>query len=133
MDIRDIKTWNIYFAPKCRLTRPPKDKFVVVAYIDVDVIYGFFINSKINPFITENNLEMCESIITQSDHSFLDYDSHVDCHEIYRFDADDLENHLSKVSENIKEEILKAVKACPTLEIKHQKRIFRTAGRSLND
>jgi hypothetical protein len=126
------KLWHIYLAENCFHTDPPKDKYVVISHID-ESIMGFLINSKITPWLSRHpNLVVCEAVITAQGHSFLKYNSFVDCQKIYPFYDWELTRHVGEVSPNAKLSILQALSVCPTLERKYKTAILSRDGHLLD-
>jgi hypothetical protein len=87
-----INYWEVYYVVNCQHTKPqPKNKYVIIACFDDNIPMGFLINSKINEFIKKRaDLMKCEVEILQQDHSFLSYNSYVDCRDIFAFSQSDL-------------------------------------------
>ena len=117
--------WEIFYIQSCRYAKPnPKDKFVLIAYID-PFSHGFFINSSINNYIVKRPyLLSCEAKILSSQHHFLNHDSYVDCREIFRFDDSELTNTRGVLSADGQAEVINAVASCPVLEQIHKNRIL---------
>ena len=120
------KRWEIFYVQSCRHTKPnPKDKFVLIAYIDPSP-YGFLINSKVNRYL-ENRpyLLCCEAEIIAFEHEFLKYNSYVDCTAAFSFNDGELVNSRGFLSAAGQAEVIKAVGLCPVLERIHKKRILK--------
>ena len=83
--------WCIYFVKNCRHARPsPKSKLVAVVCRDSKAM-GFLINSTIHPFIQKRSeLLACQADIEAASHACLDYDSYVDCIDLYEFEDAEL-------------------------------------------
>ena len=78
---------------------------------------GFFINKDINPFIKKNpHLLVCQIVIKASEHKCLDYDSYVNCAQLFPFDAAELSEIKDPVSDQAKTKIHKAVALSSTVE-----------------
>jgi len=118
--------WEIFYVRSCRHTKPsPKDKFVLIAYIDPSP-YGFLINSKINNYIQNRDyLLCCEAEIIASEHDFLNYNSYVDCTAAFPFNAGELISSRGFLSDAGQAEVIKAVGLCPVLERIHKNRILQ--------
>jgi hypothetical protein len=116
--------WEIFYLQPCRHTLPqPKDKFLVIVYID-PLPHGFLVNSRINAFIANRSyLLCCEASILQAQHRFLKYDSYIDCRDIFSFDRSELVNSKGFLSDTAQAEVIKAVQLCPVLETIHKNRI----------
>jgi hypothetical protein len=121
-----IAPWHVYFVAHCRHAKPqPKDKFVVIMCIDSDPC-GFFVNSKINQYIYNNAyLLPCEVKLSSTYHSFLAYDSWLDCRDIYRFYQTELTQYRGIVHQSARQDILSGVKNCKVLA-KRYKRLIAT-------
>lgn len=118
-----VKQWEAFFVPLCRHSKPKKNKLIIIAYLSPSP-HGFFINSKINNFIKKQPaLLPCEAQILVSQHNFLEYDSFVDCHEIFSFDSSELTRSRGIISVDAQQAILDAVDACSVLEEIHKIRI----------
>jgi len=119
-----VSKWEIFYAKSCRYAKPnPKDKFVLIVYIDPSP-HGFFINSKINNYIANRDyLLSCEAIIFSTQHSFLVRDSYVDCREIFSFNNYELTDLRGLLSFDAQKSVLNAVASCPVLERIHKNRI----------
>ncbi|NEP57941.1 MAG: hypothetical protein F6K31_13115 [Symploca sp. SIO2G7] len=120
-----VAKWDVFFLHNCRYTQPsPKNKLIVIAYIEPSP-HGFLINSKINDYLKNNpRLLPCEALISSSQHSFLKYDSYVDCRDIFAFLEGELVNPRGSISEKAKQTIITAARHCPVLENIHKKRIL---------
>jgi len=65
----------------CSFTTPPKNKFIILVYIDEGMGF-FFINHKINAFkMNKPELLRTQIPILKINHDFLDADSYIDCCE----------------------------------------------------
>jgi len=120
-----IEQWQVYHVQNCRHAKPaPKDKFVVVACLDNSVPYGFFINSLIGNYIQKRPLLLvCEARILQAEHSFLAYDSWVDCTGIYAYTVSELQNYRGTLSPNGVQVVMNSVAKCSTLTRRYKRMI----------
>lgn len=118
--------WEIFYVQSCRHTKPdPKDKFVLITYIDPS-FYGFLINSKINNYIQNRDyLLCCEAEIIASEHKFLKHNSYVDCTAAFPFNADELISSRGFLSDAGRAKVINAVGLCPVLEQIHKNRILK--------
>lgn len=118
--------WEIFYVQSCRHTKPdPKDKFVLIAYINPS-FYGFLINSKVNKYLKNRPyLLCCEAEIIASEHNFLDYNSYVDCTAGFTFNASELISSRGFLSDAGQAEVIQAVGLCPVLESIHKNRILK--------
>jgi len=118
-------TWCIYHVKNCSHTRPsPKDKFVVIVCRD-STCRGFFINTRVHSFILKQpELLKSQVKIKVSDYNFLDYDSYIDCKDLYDFEDKELLDRRVPVNIITKAEIKKAVKGSKTIETRYQNLIL---------
>lgn len=124
MRLADIERWSVYFVPMCQHTNPPKDKYVVIAHI-AKAAFGFFINSRHTTWMQKRpNLLVCAPTIHASEHTFLRYDSIVNCDTLYKFLDSDINKKLGELSRTAKSDILQAIHSCPILEREHKKLIL---------
>jgi hypothetical protein len=73
---------------------PPKRKFFVIASLELPVL-GFFINSRINPYIARRReLANAQVQLLSADHSFLSRDSFLDCSDVHTFPLHFLEREV---------------------------------------
>jgi hypothetical protein len=109
--------WHIYYVKNCRHAIPvPKDKLVVIVCVSIKP-RGFLINTRIHPFIQNRaDLLVCQAAIEAANHKCLDYDSYVDCKDLYPFEDDELLDVRDPVSSQARTEIKKAVAASKTIE-----------------
>lgn len=110
-----IQAWQVYLVHNCRITDPPKDKFVIITCFDPNPC-GFFINTDIAPFIrTSPDLFACQILIPLDEHLFLQYDSWVDCHSVKSFQETELTDLRGNISSRTKQAILNTVQNCLVL------------------
>ena len=107
----------------CGFTNPPKDKFLVV--VQTEPLWLLIINSVIHSFVQKNQtLLNCQVKIDCAAHTFLEYDSYIDCSKI----IDEIEidrvhqiltyhfhNSKGKISDAVKTRIIEAVTNNPLL------------------
>lgn len=119
-----VALWHIYHVKNCRHAKPdPKDKFVVIVCRDVQAM-GFFINTEINSYIKNRpELLACQVVIKASNHRCLDWDSYVDCNELFRFKDAEL-SARNLVVKQTRDAIKVAVNISETLEERHRKLIL---------
>jgi hypothetical protein len=108
----------------CRFTQPyPKEKFMVLVCREPKPLF-LLINSKINKFIqSKPDLMAIQVLIDSTTHTFLDYDSYVDCTEPCSFDVQEIKEQIAadasrvkgNVSAEVMSEIIVAVKKSPML------------------
>lgn len=114
--------WDVHYF-FCQQARPePKDKFVVIAHIDANWFYGFFINSEIKHFVTKRQLEPCMAPIAPHAHPFLTHNSWVDCTGAYTFPSDILsaETYRGPLDKNTITAVLHAVSVCRVIRQKQK-------------
>lgn len=117
--------WCIYHIKNCRHTRPsPKSKLVAIVCRDSKAM-GFLINSNVHPLIQKrHDLLACQAYLESASHPCLNYDSYVDCIDLYEFEDAELTNKRGAISERAKEEIMKAVTNSKTIEKRYKKLIL---------
>lgn len=107
----------------CSFTTPPKRKYLVLACREPKILC-FLINSEIHPYIQKRpHLSQSQILISKSSHTFLDYDSYIDCKEVYELSFDEIKKQLlldvNRIKESIapetKEAIIEAVTNSKTL------------------
>jgi hypothetical protein len=116
----------------CSFTRPPKDKFLVLGSLDPPL--WLIINSRVHPFIVKKAaLASCQVTIDKKEHQFLNHDSFIDCTGVHRVAMDEVYSQVEQdfkrlkgnVSDEVKVQILAAVKAGLTLTKQEQEAIIR--------
>ena len=108
----------------CNFTTPPKSKFVVLVSVQ-PVLMIFVANSNINAWLQARpDLRDRQVTLHQRNHSYLEYDSFLNCTEAIRqMDLEEIEHQLLEDMSNIKDTltaderqaVLYAVKECRTL------------------
>lgn len=104
----------------CSFTRPPKDKFLIIVCLDPKPLL-VFINSRINALVQSNpDLAQCQILIDAENHTFLDYDSYIDCSDVCSFPIDCLEEQVKDqlkgtVSSGVLSGIKKAIQKSPLI------------------
>lgn len=101
-----------------------KPKFLVlVGDRDPDYL-TFIVNSEVNPFIDQRqHLARCQVTIDAANHNFLQHDSQIACHEVLALKRTDVIRELAgnldgikgQVSQEVREQIVAAVKFAVTL------------------
>lgn len=123
-----LADWSVYYIYNCRHTDPPKNKFAVI-FLFPNNYLGFLINSEIHPFIQRRNyLLPCIAKIKQATNPFLTHDSFTDCREMLGFNSGELVDHRGGVCDTTKQNIIKAVMACPVLELKYKNPLLERYG-----
>lgn len=109
----------------------PRSKYLVVAHVD-DECCTFIVNSQIRRFIeTHPTLSVCQVQIDAARHAFLKHDSFIACHEVLRLPTvgviteliADMSRIKGSLHENVRTEVIAAVKRAPTLSPAEQTRI----------
>lgn len=107
---RHLKPGQVIYL-NCTFTNPPKPKYVVLACIEPKLLC-FLINKRIHPFIEKKpHLKQSQILIPRDSHSFLDYDSFIDCKEVKELSLDDVKTQVLSDMGRIKEEISAEVKS----------------------
>jgi len=105
---------RLYF----QTTKPPKFKRCVVACLSPSPIL-LLINSEINDFvINSDDLKSLQIMIDTATHKFMDWDSWIDCSQLFGYPKDWLDaaiannplQHLGTISEAIRQDIIDAVR-----------------------
>jgi hypothetical protein len=122
-----VEVWRIYFVARCQHTKPePKSKLVVIVLVDARPM-GFLINTHVDTWIQIDPAKLAtQARILASEHKCLDYDSHVDCMELFPFDETELTNPRDAVSPTAKASIQAAVASSKTLINRHKKQILKS-------
>lgn len=111
----------------------PRSKYLVVAHVD-DECCTFIVNSQIRRFIaTHPALSVCQVRIDAARHAFLDHDSFIACHEVWRLPTAgviaeliaDMSRIKGSLHEDVRTEVIAAVKRAPTLSPTEQTRIVK--------
>lgn len=121
-----LARWDVHFF-FCQQAQPdPKEKFVVISYVEADWFYGFFINSEVKQFIIKQNLQPCMAPIARATHGFLSHNSWVDCTGAYTFPITLLtpETYRGALDQATIQAVLDAVTICPRIRTGQQKRIL---------
>ena len=116
--------WRVYRVENCPGVTPPKAKFLVVFEFEIDV-RGFLINSNLHAILTQAHMQPCVARINHSTNQFLEYDSFIDCSKLVRLGVQHLYDHKGSVCEQTKKNIIKAVTACPVLNLSEKKVILK--------
>lgn len=117
----------------CDFTKPPKEKFIVVATPDEPPLL-LVVNSSVRPFVSSRPyLAVCQVTLEASDHAFLARDSFLDCSEVIdSMSNEDLLGQLSsdparvkgEVSASARTRIVEAVRQARTISPLHKGRIL---------
>jgi hypothetical protein len=115
-----------------RFATGPKSKYLVLA-ASSDTELFFMVNTAVNQFVQNRpDLNKCQVVMDAAEHFFLDHDSTIACHEVYRLPRSKVLDELTadlgrlkgEISESVREQILAAVKAAVTLDPRTQKLII---------
>jgi len=110
-----------------------KPKFLVLVATDDPEYLTFIVNSEIHPFIQSRpHLSQCQVSIDAASHDFLDYDSHVACHETLPIRREEVIKALvadpssikGAISPDVRAQVVAAVKFAKTLDNDKKKRII---------
>lgn len=118
----------------CDFIEPPDNKYLLLVAIIPEPLW-FFINSRINTFKSNSPaLSACQVRLKQADHSFLSWDSFVDCSKAdkcfsltyvrNRFLSDSKKTFKGQITSLAKKEICSAMMQSITLEGRYKKMIF---------
>ncbi len=109
----------------------PRSKYLVVAHVDEECC-TFVVNSQIHPFVESNPaLAVCQVRVDAARHSFLAHDSYIACHQVLRLPIKgvitelvaDMSRIKGSLCEDVRIEVIAAVKRAPTLSPAEQTRI----------
>lgn len=107
-----------------RFPEKTKSKFLVLVADDDPEIWTFIVNSDIHPYVAARPaLLKCQVKITAADHAFLTRDSHLACEKVLHLRREDVIREVltnidcikGEVSEEVRDQILAAVKFAKTL------------------
>jgi len=111
-----------------RFDKGPRSKYLVLAASSDSELF-FIVNTAVNQFVqSQPELSKCQVVIDAAGHPFLDHDSTIACHEVYRLPRSKVIDELAadvgrlkgEISEAVREQILAAVKATVTLDPRTQ-------------
>ena len=122
----------------CDFIHNPAEKFIVVVAIDYDydILLVFLVNSRIPPFIyNDEDLRACQVEFpwNPEEYSFLEYDSYINCSEVFdNLEIDDVISHIRdhpsdykcKLNDAELQRILEAVRIAPTIPDYDKELIF---------
>jgi len=124
-----IAQWCVYHVSQCRHTIPPKNKYVLIACLEDINAWCFFINSEVNQFIKKRPaLYPCMVPIKAAEHSFLRYDSWIDCSSIYDFARHELISHVGTLSDSCAKTVVARSQECKVLQRQFKDMIRQQAG-----
>lgn len=112
----------------CDFTTPPKDKFLVLAAVEPELLL-FVVNSQVNEFIRRrDHLMQCQVEIGHEEHQFLNRHSFIDCtmahdialRDIYEQLEADINRLKGEITQSVREQIVAAVKFAKTLSAKQR-------------
>lgn len=109
----------------CEFTTPnPKNKYLLLVCVDPLPLF-FVINSEVSDFIKErDHMLRCQIKLDVANHNFMDHDSYIACHEAKPdFSVEDINEQLlgdmarikGMISNDVRDQVLAAVKACTIL------------------
>lgn len=91
------------------------------------------INSRVPPFIANRPaLAQCQVTIDQADHTFLNRDSVIDCHEAVEMQLREIHYQVEAdpdcikgmISDEVRSQVVAAIKLAPTISGQHQHRLL---------
>ena len=110
-----------------------KPKFLVLVAEDDPEYWTFIINTGIHPFIhARPHLLQCQVKVDAAENPFLQYDSHLACHEILKLRREEVVQALmhdtsgmkGHISEAVRDQIIAAVKFAQTLSPNEKQQIL---------
>jgi len=113
-----------------------KEKFVVLGSVNPEALI-LMINSRVHRYVAERpELARCQVTIDQASHTFLTYDSIVACHEVQTMSLQDIYEQIqadpsrikTEISDDVRGEILAAVKHARTIPRQHQDQMLTALG-----
>lgn len=119
----------------CEFTVPPKPKFLLLTASKEALLYFFPINSKINNYILiREELLKCQVTIEKNKHSFLKYDSFIDCSRLIKLYRAAIINQINSQKNRIKDflhyetkqEVISAIAFSPTISPNDKKLILQS-------
>jgi hypothetical protein len=118
-----LTPWSVIYVPVHFSNPPPKEKFLVIARVHAETL-AFAINSRPTEFIRRNpKLLACQVQIGCGSHTFLSYDSYIDCtdpihlktHEIEERILSDVRRVKGEIAQDVRQYVIDAVKRSPTM------------------
>lgn len=121
---------------RIEVTFPEKTKpkfLVLVGERDPDCL-TFIVNSEIHPFVANRpHLARCQVAIDRANHPFLTRDSHIACHQLLVLNRSDVIRDLmtdlgaikGEISQDVRAQILAAVKFAKTLDVAEKNTILQ--------
>lgn len=109
-----------------------KNKYLVLVASSDDDCLNFIVNSETNAYIQNRQyLSVCQVTLDATNHSFLDYDSQVACHDVLPIAKGeivaalmaDFSRYKGRISPSAKDDIVAAVKHAVTLTKIEQREI----------
>lgn len=109
-----------------------KNKYLVLVASSDDDCLNFVVNSETNAYIqARQHLSVCQVTLDVANHSFLDYDSQIACHDVLPIPKReivaalmaDFNRYKGQISHAVKDDILAAVKHAVTLTKIEQREI----------
>ncbi len=81
---RQLVPGHILWIPQCSITRPPKDKFAVIAAVAPEAPLLLLINSRIAPLLCRRpDMSRRQVPISSECYGFLHHDSYVNCAQVH--------------------------------------------------
>ena len=117
----------------CHTTKPPKEKRLVIASINPELLL-FVINTEIPRFkASRPYLKTQQILLEKAQQNFIDYDSWLDCSEVFReFSVElvkeillnDISRILGKLNNDVIAQVMDVVSESETLEQRHINQII---------
>ncbi|MEN4889212.1 hypothetical protein [Erwinia billingiae] len=129
---RELKVSDVLYL-HCDFTTPPKNKYLVVCCCDPLLV--LLINSEISEFIQARpTLLQSQVDVAQADHSFLEWDSFINCIEAHQaFNLEVVKEQIARdyretlrgeIAEYCMREVYRAVSASQTMSRRHKASIL---------
>ena len=112
-----------------------KPKFLVLVAEDDPEYWTFVINTEIHSFVhARPHLLQCQVKVNAAENPFLQYDSHLACHEILKLRKEEVVQALmhdtsglkGHISEAVRDQIIAAIKFAQTLTPNEKQQIFNS-------
>ena len=114
-----LEDWKVYYVYNCKHTTPPKNKYVLTFKYQKGQYLGLFINSKMTRFASTNRrIRPCIVKVKAISNPFLKYASYINCESVHIYDDSELIHLKGHVCEVTQSHVVKAIMACPTMQLK---------------
>ena len=111
----------------------PRSTYLVVVHVN-EQCCTLVVNSEVNPFVENHpELAVCQVRIDADRHTFLEHDSHIACHQVRRLPTlavvrdlmADMDRIKGDLHEEVRVEVIAAIKRAPTLSPADQTKFAR--------